>query len=746
MSENRQPVIYLDKPAAEWEDAYPVGGGSVGGMLFGGTDRERLQLNEESIWSGSVRDTTVPGFREKLDAVRALLLEGRGVDADELASESMQGCFDRVKSYETAGDIYVTVSGEGDVADYRRELLLDDGVAVVTYKKGGVSYKRECFASYPSRLVAIRFTSDAPANYTVSYSRVNLTSMSMYRSGFTAIGETAYGSHGFAVAARVATDGKPTVNGGAINVAGANSLTIFVAMATQYSHGDGYDKVAAETLLAANRGWDALLAEHIADHSPLMKRSRISFKSDPALDALPMSERLARLRNDENARDDGIAPIYFEFGKYLMIGSSRPGTLPANLQGVWNDRLEAPWNADYHTNINLQMNYWHVEVANIGECLLPLADYCNKNLLESGRKTARVDYGVGGSVTHHLSDIYGFTTPADGLWGLWPLGGAWLCFNLWEHFLYTNDREYLKSVYEFIRDSAIFFMEYMYYDAKNDRYLSGPSTSPENRYFEDSSHKKAVSLCMSPTMDIEIIGGLLKIYASVEDMLGIDPELAAKAREIGAKLPPLQIGKHGQLMEWMEDYDEPEPGHRHISHAFALYPDNAITPDTPEYFAAIRKTLERRLSFGGGHTGWSRAWLINLFARLRDGEDAYKNIHALFCRSTRINLFDVHPPFQIDGNFGGAAGIAETLMQSHDGAITILPAVPADMPDGSFTGLRARGGLEVSAQWSHGRVERVALKRVCGDGDSEVIVRFPNGRGEARVKVQTGATVELTPA
>ena len=474
MSENRQPVIYLDKPAAEWEDAYPVGGGSVGGMLFGGTDRERLQLNEESIWSGSVRDTTVPGFREKLDAVRALLLEGRGADADELASESMQGCFDRVKSYETAGDIYVTVSGEGDVADYRRELLLDDGVASVTYK-GRVRIKRECFASYPSRLVAIRFTSDAPANYTVSYSRVNLTSMSMYRSGFTAIGETAYGSHGFAVAARVATDGKPTVNGGAINVAGANFLTIFVAMATQYSHGDGYDKVAAETLLAANRGWDALLAEHIADHSPLMKRSRISFKSDPALDALPMSERLARLRNDENARDDGIAPIYFEFGKYLMIGSSRPGTLPANLQGVWNDRLEAPWNADYHTNINLQMNYWHVEVANIGECLLPLADYCNKNLLESGRKRResirRRRFGT------HICPTSTFSRrPPTGSGGCAARRSVASASSVGAFLIYKR-REYLNR---FTNLSATGDLLHGYMFTTRERPLSvGPSTSPK---------------------------------------------------------------------------------------------------------------------------------------------------------------------------------------------------------------------------------------------------------------------------
>ena len=429
-----------------------------------------------------------------------------------------------------------------------------------------------------------------------------------------------------------------------------------------------------------------------------MNRAELDLGDDYAF--LPVNKRLERLKADENAVDPGLIALYFDFGRYLLVSSSRPGSLPANLQGVWNTYTEAPWNSDYHTNINLQMNYWLAESANLSDCALPLFDYMNDYLLESGRETARVNYRCRGTVLHHLSDIYGFTAAADGVWGLWQLGGAWLCYSLWEHWLYTGDLKFLRRrAYDYIHDSARFFLDYMF--EKDGMLMTGPSTSPENRYYCGG---KAVSLCLSPTMDIEIIGGLLRIYVELEKLLQNDMSQLEEAQKALEKLPPLKVGKHGQLMEWLEDYDEPEPGHRHVSHLFALYPDCAINKNTPQLMKAAKVTLERRLSNGGGHTGWSCAWLTALFARLGDADNVSAMLRKLFVKSTRDNLLDSHPPFQIDGNFGASAAIVEMLMQSHNDEIELLPALPKECKNGSFRGFVARGGKVVSAVWKDGKV------------------------------------------
>lgn len=690
--------LYLDTPASEWELATPVGCGSLGAMIYGTVDTERLQLNEEFIWAGGPINTDCIDFREIIDNTRRLLLDGKASQADAYAEAAFKGKLHRIQSYETAGELLFSLHDNADYSDYHREIDLNSGTASITYKKDGISYRRELFASFPSRIIALRFTAEnnAPISFSAIFKRENIISRRVIDDNMMEIrGMTASGGYEFTVLIKfVPVGGTLYLTADCANVFSADSCAVYISAAT------GYQPEFPTTC-----DWDALIDEHVRDFSELMNRSDIYLgETDHAVEKLPVNERLSRIRDGEI--DRGLVSLYFQFGKYLLIGSSRPGTLPANLQGVWNGVLNAPWNSDYHTNINLQMNYWHAETANISECTLPLFDYINNYLLESGRRTASVNYKCRGTVLHHVSDIYGFTAPADGLWGLWPLGGAWLCYHLWEHYLYTLDTDFLRdTAYIYISECIRFFLDYMYEDSDG-VLLSGPSTSPENRYFKDG---KAAFLCMSPTMDIEIISGLFKFYIEIETILDINPQQAQETETALAKLPPLKIGKHGQLMEWLEDYDEPEPGHRHISHMFALYPDSAINPATPELFEGARKTLERRLKNGGGHTGWSCAWLIALYARLLDGENAMTNLTKLLAKSTLDNLFDTHPPFQIDGNFGGCAAIAEMLLQSHNDVIKFLPALPECFNNGSFERLCIRGGAEVSAKWENGKVTEFTL-------------------------------------
>ncbi len=715
-------VHHLSNPADNWENASPVGCGSMGLMVFGTVASEHLSLNEESIWSGGSMDTKIEGYSDKIAHVRKLFLEGREDEADEWATANMDDCFKRIKSYEYAGYVDIKFHDDDSCGDYCRDIDLINGLLNISYKKDGVGYTREYFASYPAKLICARYTSEAEFSAEIAYSREKLISLSYRPDYIIAEAKTAYGDNRFNVYVKIVTDGESVASRDGVKISGATYVETYTSIVTAFKYDDLLSASAA-ILARAERGWDALKREHTDDFSSLMGRSDLSFNGED-FSSLTVSERLERLKNDPDAVDNGLMSLYWQFGKYLLVSSSREGTLPANLQGVWADGLESPWNSDYHTNINLQMNYWHAEEANISDCTFALFDYMNNYLMPGGEKVARENYGTRGIVVHHVSDIYGFAAAADGLWGLWPLGAAWLSYHMWEHYLYTKDTDFLKNTaYRFIRGCAEFFVDNMF--EGNDGYMhTGPSTSPENRYYKNvNGEKKAVYLAVSPTMDIEIVGGLFDFYAEAEDILGISPENARIVRELRAKMPPLRVGKMGQLMEWLEDYDEVEPGHRHISHAFALYPSAQINHSTPELLKAIERTLELRLSSGGGHTGWSRAWLINLFARLEDSEKTYENIRALLTRSTLPNLFDTHPPFQIDGNFGGAAGIGEMVMQSHEEYISIIPAVPEGL-SGSFTGLRARGGYTVSAEWKNGTVTSLYVKP---DFTGVVKFRLPDG-------------------
>jgi len=489
-------------------------------------------------------------------------------------------------------------------------------------------------------------------------------------------------------------------------------MTLILAAATSYRGRDPKAEVSKSMTAAASRSFDQLRDDHVREHRKLYRRVDLKLDASAGdVEALPTDQRLAKVK--AGGTDEQLLATYFNFGRYLLITSSRPGcVLPANLQGVWNDSFKPAWNSDFHTNINIQMNYWPAEVCNLSECHLPMFDLLNR-ARESGRKTARVHYGVNrGFVVHHITDPFGFTTPGDkARAGLWPTGAAWMCRHLWEHFLFSGDEAFLRDqAYPIFKEASEFFLDYLV-DDRNGHLVTGPSCSPENRYKLPNGVEGR--LCFGPTMDNMIVRDLFTSTMRAAEILKVDEAFRAEVQKAAARLPETKIGKHGQIMEWLEDYDEPEEGHRHISQCYGLHPSDQISPHPPpELATAARKTIERRLSHGGGQTGWSRGWIVNFWARLLDGEKAHADLIALLQQQTTDGLYDLHPPhiFQIDGNLGGTAGLAEMLLQSHAGFIHLLPALPTAWPGGEISGLRARGGATVSMSWSDGKLSRATLR------------------------------------